>query len=180
MVHRLDSRTKLLATIAFTVFVIALPPTSVSMVVCAAVWPMAILVSGRVPLNFVARHILIVSPFVAVLATWTALYDRTAIHVTFGPFTFMTTAGLIRCTGIIARFVVTMAALIGLVATTRFTDLLAGMKRLGMPAILVMQLGFLHRYIFLLVDSTRTCCGPAPAENCEASASGENSRRRPQ
>jgi len=150
--HRLDSRTKLLATLAFTAFVIALPPKSVSMVVCAAVWPLAILVLGEVPLGFVGRHILIVSPFVAVLAAWTALYDRTAVHVAFGPLAFDTTEGVLRCTSIVARFIVTMAALIGLVATTRFTDLLAGLKRLGVPGILVMQLGFLHRYIFLLID----------------------------
>ncbi|MBE0536336.1 MAG: cobalt ECF transporter T component CbiQ [Phycisphaerae bacterium] len=150
--HRLDSRTKLLATIAFTMFVIALPPASVSMVICAAVWPVAILVAGRVPPGFVIRHILIVSPFVAVLAAWTAFYDRSMVHVVFGPFAFVTSGGALRCAGIIGRFVVTMAALIGLVATTRFTDLLAGMARLGLPGILVMQLGFLHRYIFLLID----------------------------
>ena len=45
-----------------------------------------------------------------------------------------------------------MATLVGLVATTRFSDLLGGMAKLGVPKILVMQLGFLYRYIFLLLD----------------------------
>ena len=45
-----------------------------------------------------------------------------------------------------------MAALIALVCTTRFSDLLCGMEKMGMPQILVNQLGFLYRYIFVLID----------------------------
>jgi cobalt/nickel transport system permease protein len=45
-----------------------------------------------------------------------------------------------------------MLALIALVSTTRFNDLLTGMQRLGLPGLLVIQLGFLYRYIFVLVD----------------------------
>jgi cobalt/nickel transport system permease protein len=45
-----------------------------------------------------------------------------------------------------------MLALIGLVSTTRFNDLLAGLQRLGVPKLLVIQLGFLYRYIFVLID----------------------------
>jgi cobalt/nickel transport system permease protein len=45
-----------------------------------------------------------------------------------------------------------MAALIALVCTTRFSDLLCGMERMGMPQALANQLGFLYRYIFVLID----------------------------
>jgi cobalt/nickel transport system permease protein len=45
-----------------------------------------------------------------------------------------------------------MSALIALVSTTRFSDLLQGLARLGVPRILLTQLGFLYRYIFLLID----------------------------
>lgn len=151
-VHRLDSRTKLISAIVFTVFVISQSPTAISMVLCYAVWPFAVLVMGRVSLKFVVRHILIVSPFVAVLALSCVFYDRTAAEIVFGPLRFETTTGLLRCVSIVAKFAVTMAMLIGLVATTRFGDLLSGMARLGMPRVLVMQLGFLYRYIFLLID----------------------------
>jgi cobalt/nickel transport system permease protein len=45
-----------------------------------------------------------------------------------------------------------MLALIALVSTTRFNDLLAGLQRLGLPKLLIIQLGFLYRYIFILID----------------------------
>jgi len=43
-------------------------------------------------------------------------------------------------------------ALIALVSTTRFGDLLAGLQKMRLPKLLVVQLGFLYRYIFILID----------------------------
>jgi cobalt/nickel transport system permease protein len=53
---------------------------------------------------------------------------------------------------IVGKFVVTMLALIALVSTTRFADLLASLHKLGMPKLLIIQLGFLYRYIFVLIE----------------------------
>jgi cobalt/nickel transport system permease protein len=36
--------------------------------------------------------------------------------------------------------------------STRFALLLEAMRRLGMPQLIVMQLGFLYRYLFVLID----------------------------
>lgn len=151
-IHRVDGRTKLLATVAFTVFAISQGPMSISRVACLGVWPFSMLVLGGIRLRFAIRQILVVSPFVAVLALSSLLYDRSEVEVLFGPLRFVTSGGALRCAGILAKFVVTMGALIALVGTTRFSDLLNSMARLGMPKVLVMQLGFLYRYIFLLID----------------------------
>ena len=150
--HRLDSRTKLSGAIIFTVFVISLPTTSVSVLACFAVGPFAALIIGKVPLKFVIKHILIISPFVLLLALSSLFYDKTPVTTQFGPFNWTVSSGLIRFFSIYAKFIVTMAALISLVATTRFNDLLAAMAKLGVPKILVLQLGFLWRYIFMLTD----------------------------
>jgi len=45
-----------------------------------------------------------------------------------------------------------MMALIALVSTTRFSDLLQALQQMHLPQILVIQLGFLYRYIFVLID----------------------------
>jgi cobalt/nickel transport system permease protein len=151
-VHRVDARAKLLATVIFSVAVLSLPRQSISVLACYAIWPFAILAIGGIPLRFVLRHILVVSPFIAVLALAMPFYGRVPVDVTFGPYHWTTTSGWLRCGAIMGKFVVTMGALIALVSTTRFSDLLAGMEKMGMPKILVMQLGFLYRYIFVLVD----------------------------
>jgi cobalt/nickel transport system permease protein len=94
----------------------------------------------------------LVSPFVVVLALSCPLYDRTPLAISFGPFSWQSTIGWVRCFVILGKFVVTMLALIALISTTRFNDLLTGLQRLGVPRLLIIQLGFLYRYIFVLID----------------------------
>ncbi|MHC4645827.1 MAG: cobalt ECF transporter T component CbiQ [Planctomycetota bacterium] len=152
LIHRLDSRIKFVFTLIFTAVVVALPRTSPAIVACYAVGPFAILVWAGIPLRFVLKHILIISPFVFVLALSCPLYDKAPVTVLFGPFTWQTSLGWMRCFTILAKFVVTMLALIALVSTTRFNDLLAGLHKLRLPRLLIIQLGFLYRYIFVLID----------------------------
>jgi len=151
-IHRLDSRVKFIVVLIFTAVVISLPRTSFSILTCYAVGPFAILVLGRIPLKFALRHILLVSPFVLIVALSGPLYDKTPVTVAFGPFAWQTSVGWLRCFAILGKFVVTMLALIALVSTTRFSDLLAGLQHLGLPKLLTIQLGFLYRYIFVLID----------------------------
>jgi len=151
-VHRLDSRVKFIAAIVFTAVVISLPRTSFSILACYAVGPFAVLVLAKIPLRFAIKHILMISPFVLVLALTCPLYDKTPVTVAFGPFLWHSSLGWQRCFVILGKFIVTMLALIALVSTTRFNYLLAGLQRLGLPKVLTIQLGFLYRYIFVLID----------------------------
>jgi cobalt/nickel transport system permease protein len=151
-IHRLDSRVKFLVVLVFTAVVISLPRGSLSILACYAIGPFALLVWAGIPLKFVFKQILLVSPFIIVLALSCPLYDRTPVVVSFGPFSWHLSMGWMRCFVILGKFVVTMLALIGLVSTTRFSDLLAGLQKLGLPRLLIIQLGFLYRYIFVLID----------------------------
>lgn len=151
-VHRLDSRVKFLVVLVFTAVVISLPRTSMSILACLAIGPFTILVLGGIPLKFVFKQILLVSPFILVLALSCPLYDKTPMTIVFGPFDWQMSTGWMRCFTILGKFVVTMLALIALVSTTRFNNLLAGLQKLGVPKLLVIQLGFLYRYIFVLID----------------------------
>ena len=64
----------------------------------------------------------------------------------------MVARGWLTAGSILVRFVFGMAALIALASTTRFPGLLKGLERLGVPRLLVGQLRFLYRYLFLLLD----------------------------
>jgi cobalt/nickel transport system permease protein len=152
-VHRLDSRVKLVVLVIFTALVISVPRHSLSILACYAVGPFAMLVVGGIPIKFALKHVVIVSPFVLVLAASCILYGRVPAVVEFGPFTVHTTAGWLQFFNILAKFIITMLALIALVSTTRFAELLRGLEKLYVPKLLVIQLGFLYRYIFVLIDS---------------------------
>jgi cobalt/nickel transport system permease protein len=152
VIHRLDSRVKFIVTIVFTAVVLSLPRTSFGILVCYAVGPVTVLVLGKIPLRFAFKQILLVSPFILVLALSFPFYDRMMEHIYFGPFSWQMSRGWLRCFVIIGKFTVTMLTLIALVSTTRFNCLLAGLQRLGVPRVLTVQLGFLYRYIFVLID----------------------------
>lgn len=152
LIHTLDSRVKLIVVIAFSMLVIMVRPYSISPLAWYAVGPFALLVFGRIPLKFALKQILSVSPFILVLAISCIFFDKEMLEVSFGPWKCQMAGGWVRFFSVILKFILTMAALIGLVSTTRFNDLLVAMKKLGVPKILVVQLGFLYRYIFLLID----------------------------
>jgi cobalt/nickel transport system permease protein len=154
-IHRLDSRIKFVALVLFTAVVISLPRHSIVLLSLYAVGPFAVLVLGAIPLRFVFKQILLVSPFIIVLALTCPFYDRTAVSVAIGPFSWTTTGGWLRCGSILGKFVITMMCMIALVSTTRFSNLLAGLQKLGVPRILVIQLGFLYRYIFVVIDKAQ-------------------------
>lgn len=151
-VHRLDSRVKFLSVVIFSAVVLSLPVSSFSILACYAVGPFSILVLGRIPLRFAFKQVLLVSPFILVLALSCPFYDRNPVDTAFGPFVWEISAGWLRCFSILGKFIVTMLALIGLVSTTRFADLLGGLDKLAVPRLLIIQLGFLYRYIFVLID----------------------------
>jgi len=153
--HRLDARTKLAATIAFTVFVISLPQATVSILLVCAIGPFAMLTLSKVPLKLALIQVLCLCPFIAVFALSMVFYDRTPINVSFGPMDFSATTGLLRCTVIMVKFVISLTTLIVLSATTRFSDILAALTWLRLPRILVMQIALIHRYIFIIID--RAC-----------------------
>lgn len=150
--HRLDSRVKLLAAVVYTVLVLSLPPTVPDVVCWYAIAPFGLLLFAGIPAGFVFRRIAVVSPFVLVLALSCPVYDKTPHPIDIGGWTVPLTAGWLRCFTILIKFVVTMLTLFALTSTTRFADMLAGMQRMGLPNILVVQLSFVYRYLFVLVD----------------------------
>jgi cobalt/nickel transport system permease protein len=150
--HRLDARTKFVAAMAFTAAVLLSGPKSAAILFCYTVGPFAVIVLAGIPAGFVFRRILVVCPFVLVMALSCPLYDRAPETVWVGPWAVSLTSGWLRAGSIMGKFVVTMMVLMALVSTTRFADLLAGLERMGLPSILAIQLGMLYRYLFVLVD----------------------------
>lgn len=151
-VHRLDSRVKLISTIVFSLCVLSVRQTSVSILFCYAIGPFAMLVISGVPLKIVAKHIIVVSPFIAAVAVSSIFYDRNPVNIEFGPFQWNMTAGTLRCFSIVGKFIITVSTLVLLAATTRFNDLLAAMRQFAVPKLMITQLSFLWRYIFMLID----------------------------
>jgi cobalt/nickel transport system permease protein len=117
-----------------------------------AALPLALLWFARVPVWFALRRVAILCPFILMLVLMSPVYDRGLHGVTFGPWRYAVSGGWLTAADIAIKFAFGVLALTALMCTTRFALLLEAMRRLGMPHVVVLQLGFLYRYIFVLID----------------------------
>jgi cobalt/nickel transport system permease protein len=60
--------------------------------------------------------------------------------------------GWLTSADIAVKFVLGVFSLTALMSTTPFAGLLEAMRKLGMPGMLLMQLAFVYRYLFVLMD----------------------------
>jgi cobalt/nickel transport system permease protein len=151
-VARLDARAKLLAVLAYSFVLISFGRYELAALTPMCVLPLAMLAMGQVPLWFAFRRVLMLCPFVLALALGGVLFDRAPREVTLGPWHFAAAGGWITAGNVAAKFAMGLLALTALVCTTQFSLLLEAMRKLAMPRLLVMELSFLYRYIFVLID----------------------------
>jgi cobalt/nickel transport system permease protein len=151
-VHRLDARAKLAAVLAYTVVLISFDRYAVAALAPMAVLPLGLLWFGEVPLGFALRRVAILCPFILMLVLMSPLYDRAVQEVSFGPWHSAMRGGWLTAADISLKFAFGVLTLTAMMCTTRFALLLEAMRWLGMPQAVVLQLGFLYRYVFVLVD----------------------------
>lgn len=151
-IHRLDARAKLLAVLAYMVVLISFDRYSVADLMPMAILPFALLWFGGVPMWFALRRVAILCPFIIMLVLMSPVYDQTPRSVIFGPWMYAISGGWLTAGNIAIKFAFGVLAITALMCTTRFALLLEAMRRLGMPKVVVIQLGFLYRYIFVLID----------------------------
>jgi cobalt/nickel transport system permease protein len=143
-VHRLDARAKLLAVLGYTVVLISFRRDAVAGLAPLAVLPLTLLWFARVPVWFAVRRVLILSPFILMLVLMSPFYDRAPQAVTLGPWHYTVSGGWLTAADVSIKFALGVMALTALMCSTRFALLLEALQRLGLPQVVVMQLGFLY------------------------------------
>ncbi len=145
----MDPRAKLLTTAVFLVCVVSFGKYEVAPMLPFALYPVALATVGRVPLGYVARKILLVAPFAALVGALNPVLDREVLMHLGG---LSVTGGWISFASILVRSVLTIGAAIVLIAVTSFDGLCLALQRLGVPRVFTVQLLFLYRYLFVLAD----------------------------
>lgn len=151
-IHRLDARGKFLVVLAYSVTLISFDRYAVADLAPMAVLPLAWLWFSDVPLWFALRRVVVLSPFILMLVLMSPMYDGSPHVVTLGPWRGTVGGGWLTAADVAIKFALGVLALTAMMCSTPFTQLLEAMRRLGMPQMVVMQLGFLYRYIFVLID----------------------------
>lgn len=150
-IHRLDARAKLLTTLLFVLTVVSFDRYAVGALIPLAFYPVWLLSSGRIPLDYLTLKLALVAPFALLLGAANPLVDTAPYTSCCG---IAISGGWVSFASILLRFALTVSAALLLVAVTGFGRLCAAMSRLGVPQVLVVQLLFLYRYLFVLTAET--------------------------
>ncbi len=155
LIHRLDPRSKLVATLAF-IAAVALTPSAGWLVYCLYfIIIAALILLSRVPLLYISRRSLVIIPFVLLVAIFIPFFKEGEVAFGFNIWAWhlsLTHNGLQLLWSILAKSWLSILSLILLTSTTGFASLLKGLEQLRMPRVMVMLLSFMYRYIFLLTD----------------------------
>ncbi|MBM4315252.1 MAG: cobalt ECF transporter T component CbiQ [Deltaproteobacteria bacterium] len=150
-VHRLDPRVKVIATMLFLLTVISFPKYEIAALAPFFLYPMLLVTVGEIPLRFIIKKIIVVSPFVIFVGIFNPILDTRIAAVIFG---VSVSAGWISFLSILLKFALTISAALLLIATTSFSGVCHALRRIGFPALFVSQLHFLYRYLFVLMEET--------------------------
>jgi len=149
MIHRLDPRAKVVATMLFAVAVVSFPRYEILSLLPFFLFPVLIGAAGDIPAGFIARKVVAVSPFAIFVGMLNPLFDSAVVAIAPG---VSVSAGWVSFASILVKFALTISAALLLVATTSFPGICRGLRRLGLPALFVSQLLFLYRYLFVLLE----------------------------
>jgi len=153
-IHRLHPGAKLLATFVFLLVVTSFPKYEVAGLIPLAAYPIILLSLGNLPLRPVAQRLLFAMPFIVLIGIFNPLFDR-APALELGPV--IISGGWLSLASIILRSTLAIAAALLLLATTGIDAIGMALGQLKVPRSLIMQLLFLHRYLYVLLDEfTRT------------------------
>lgn len=149
MVHRLDPRAKLITTLVFTVMVVSYGKYEISSLVPYVIYPIFLMSAGNLPPGYIFRKILLVSPFAIIVGIFNPILDPDIV-LTIGDLSF--SGGWVSFASILIRFSLTVGTVMALIAVTGFNDICMALEKLGAPRFFAMQLLFLYRYLFVLME----------------------------
>lgn len=148
-VHRLDPRVKLVVSFAFVLCVVSFPKYEITGLLPFFIYPVFLLTAGDIPLSAIAKKIVFVSPFAILIGIFNPLLDKNVLLVFYG---MQVTGGWISFLSIVIKFMLTVSTALLLIAVTSFPGLCESLERLKLPRVFVIQLLFLYRYLFVLLE----------------------------
>lgn len=148
-IHKLDPRAKLITALIFILTVVSFGKYEISKLLPFIIFPVYLLTSGNIPILYILKKVLYVSPFAVMIGIFNPLFDR-EIMIYFGSSGI--SGGWISFISIMLRFSLTVTTALSLIACTGFNNICFAINKLGAPRIFSVQLLFIYRYIFVLVE----------------------------
>lgn len=152
VVHQIDPRAKLVVVLAFILAVVSYDRYQIAALLPFAAFPVVAAVLADLPLRPLLRKLAFAAPFAVMVGAFNPWLD-TAPLIRLGAWEL--SGGWVSFASILLRFVLSVSAMLLLVATTGIAGLAVAMSALGAPRAFSAQLLFLHRYGVVLVEEAR-------------------------
>jgi cobalt/nickel transport system permease protein len=148
-IHRIDARVKILVTLVYLGALMSFSRYEVSALIPFVVYPVALVAVGGLPAGYILRKVAIAAPFAIVIGIFNPVLDRSPVMILGG---VEISGGWVSFLSLMVRYVLTVGTALALVACTGIHQLCAGLERLGVPRVFVVQVLFLYRYLFVVAD----------------------------
>ena len=152
-VHHLHPLSKLLSTFVFIGFVVSYGRYDIVRLVPYLFYPFIMMALAELPYKLLLTRILVALPFCLFAGLSNVVFNRATaftiggVAVSFGVLSLLTI--------LLKMYLCVMAALL-LVATTQFTELMAQLRRIYVPLVLVMVFEMTYRYIGVLLEEAQS------------------------
>lgn len=147
---RLDPRAKVVTTLVFVVLVVSAGKYEVSALLPFFLFPVILIAVADLPLVYLLKKLLLAAPFAFFVGVFNPFFDPAPQLQLHG---WAISGGWLSFASILLRFTLTVSAALILIATTSFTGVCLALEKLGAPRVFVLQLLFLYRYLFVLIDA---------------------------
>ena len=135
-VHRLPTLAKVIISLCVVAVVVVSPITKVYIFILVAIFLLFVVVRSKVPAGFIVKRILILEPFVLLVAAMTVFQEE----------------GGVKFASIVIKSSLSLLVVILFSNTTPFSSLLQMLRRLRIPSVFITVLALMYRYIFVLID----------------------------
>ncbi|MBO4302707.1 cobalt ECF transporter T component CbiQ [Methanosarcinaceae archaeon] len=153
VIHKLHPLVKIVSTVVFIVAVVSFSRYSISALIPFFFYPVIMMTLSETPWKPVLYRIVPALPFALFGGVSNIIFD-TAPAMVFGPLTV--SFGMLSFVSILLKTVLTVTAVLILIATTPITVIATQLIRLHVPAVFVLQLTMTYRYISVLVGEVST------------------------
>ena len=153
-VHQLDARVKFVLAIAFILTTAIIPPGAWPVYILLLAVILAVDILSELGMGYILRRSALALPFVlAAIPVIFTISGPALFSLEIGPWTLTATqAGVERLISIGLKSWISVQAAIVLAASTPFPDLMAAMRAVKVPRLLVAVFGLMWRYLFVMAD----------------------------
>lgn len=150
--HKLHPIAKIVVTLVYIVCVVSFPRNNIHSLMPYIFYPLFVVAMADIPFSMIIKRALVALPFCLFAGISNILFDQEVLYV--GTLTIG--MGWISCLAIIIRSLLTVCAILILVAITPFSYLMDGLRQLKIPNVLILLFEMTYRYISVLVEEAST------------------------